>query len=245
MSTATESATITANVIYLKTGSKDFYAFSNKADVGFVPRIHTIAVDNVFYLLLASRFKLKEIRKEAYYRLDVYMEPEQAKLLGERIVSFDPSGTARFFSGNPEFGRTGSMELPEVHCSYITGCYTLTAEIAGRTVTYIDPEGLTSVHIDLEEAKPSHKVMERCEVHLSIRMKERCLNDSVFTQVTDAYHEALKETNSADPADRFDPAVYGTAPGLIVCCLLKSQAANLGKALLACYEKGVGRGLIR
>lgn len=236
-----KNESIQANVIYLKTDRRDFYAFANTADSGYKPQIRTLAVENTFYLIIVSKFKLKKIREKTLNRLDIYMSVEDALQLGQRIQVYDKKGTARFSGGNPQSTWSGGTEIPEVIAAYQSGCYSVFADIAGRTLSYVDETGLTRVHIDLEKAKPSHKVMEPVEVHIGISMEPSVQSDKAHIYISDSYFNALKTTDGPEGGpDGLDPIVYGTAPGLIICNLGRSQIANIGSALIEIVEKAAG-----
>ena len=229
----TRNENIQANVVYLKTDKRDFYTFANMADSGYRPQIRTIAIENTFYLVVASKFKLKKIREKTLNRLDIYMSIEDALQLGQRIQIYDNKGTARLSGGSPQSTWNGGTEIPEVIAAYQSGCYSVLADIAGRTLSYVDETGTTRVHIDLEKAKPSHRMMEPVEVHIGISMEPSLQANKAHVHISDSYFNALKTTTEPeDGPNGFDPIAYGTAPGLIICNLKRSQIANVGSALI-------------
>lgn len=228
---------IHANVIYLKTEQPDFYVFSNINDEGYSPQIRTLKIEDTFYFLVASKFKLKHIKRASYNRLDIYMSVSDGLALGNRLVAYAPCGTLRPCYGNPESGRQGDMELPIIIGSYQTGCYSMSATVAGRMIGFVDETGGIPVHIDLEREKDQHRVMEGFEIHLALRIDDS--KSKSYKNVSAHYFDALKLSTKCEDFSRaeYDPIVYGTSAGLITIELQRNQVANLGAALVCLANK--------
>ena len=221
-----------ANVVDLRTNERDFYAYANSDDAGFDPMLSFQRVGSTVFLLATSNFKTKIIREKLANQLDIYMKPEAAMALCENMEAEIGVGAATEFNGDPNKGRKGKMQLPDImKQSYRSGVYSCFADVAGRHFSYMDEAGLTSLYIDWESPKRGHIVMEDLEVHIGCRMyyppkrKElegriHYFSSSIFSK---DLHKDLKEPKY--------PEVFGSAPGLIVLTMLDSQAKTLAAGI--------------
>lgn len=225
-----------ANVIDFRGPNETFYAYANAFDDSYEPNIRVLSVGNAAYLLISSDFKLKKILKGWRNRIDVYIGTEDANRLGQIIKNEVGISDPTVSKANPNSNKQGEMELPDIEgVTYQTGMYSLFADIAGRHYSYLDETGRTLVYIDCESPKSEHTVMEDKEIHIGCTLKfknPKKLNTIHGYSSGNDYVGILKNPND----ERYGNPVFGSAAGLIVITMIKSQMMQLGGALLKLTE---------
>ena len=220
------------NVIDFRGPNKSFYAYANSSDNHYLPDARILSVGNSAYLLLSSDFKLKKIEKKWRNRIDVYMSMKEAAKLGRIIKEAIGASTPTPTNADPNANKQGDMELPDIDgTKYQTGIYSLFADVAGKHYSYLDETGSTGIFIEREIPKPEHKVMDEREIHFGCTLQFAKAGDLKFIHAHSAGSTYIKNLKNPDDGS-YGKATFGSAAGLIVITMVKSQMMQLGGALL-------------